>query len=110
MIHPLILSSRALSRPFSYLLMECSALRFVIRAWRFSGAWKTSKLPRQGGAAPESRFSIPGRTGVRVMTEVFPLERTAAAYDLMMSGKARFRVVLTTTGRLIAMETSSMSC
>jgi len=34
--------------------------------------------------------------GVRAMTEVFPLERAAEAYDLMMSGKARFRAVLTT--------------
>ncbi len=30
------------------------------------------------------------------MTQVFPLERAAEAYDLMMSGKARFRAVLTT--------------
>lgn len=36
-------------------------------------------------------------TGVRAMTEVFPLERAAEAYELMMSGKARFRAVLTTT-------------
>jgi D-arabinose 1-dehydrogenase-like Zn-dependent alcohol dehydrogenase len=36
-------------------------------------------------------------TGVRAMTEVFPLERTAEAYEHMMSGKARFRAVLTTT-------------
>ena len=35
-------------------------------------------------------------TGVRAMTEVFPLERAAEAYERMMSGKARFRVVLTT--------------
>ncbi len=34
-------------------------------------------------------------TGVRPMTEVFPLERAAEAYELMISGKARFRVVLT---------------
>jgi D-arabinose 1-dehydrogenase-like Zn-dependent alcohol dehydrogenase len=34
-------------------------------------------------------------TGVRSMNEVFPLERAAEAYDHMMSGKARFRVVLT---------------
>jgi D-arabinose 1-dehydrogenase-like Zn-dependent alcohol dehydrogenase len=34
-------------------------------------------------------------TGVRPMTEVFPLERAADAYDRMMSGEARFRVVLT---------------
>ena len=35
-------------------------------------------------------------TGVRSMNEVFPLERAAEAYERMMSGKARFRVVLTT--------------
>ena len=34
-------------------------------------------------------------TGVRPMTEVFPLERAAEADERMMSGKARFRVVLT---------------
>ena len=35
-------------------------------------------------------------SGVAAMTEVFPLERAAEAYERMMSGKARFRVVLTT--------------
>jgi len=35
-------------------------------------------------------------TGVRSMNEVYPLERVKEAYDQMMSGKARFRVVLTT--------------
>ena len=40
------------------------------------------------------RFSA--RTGVRPMTETFPLERAAEAYDRMMSNKARFRVVITT--------------
>src|SRR2546425_1543344 len=35
-------------------------------------------------------------SGVRAMTEVFPLERAAEAYEHMMSGKARFRAVLTT--------------
>src|SRR6266705_1064680 len=34
--------------------------------------------------------------GVRAMTEVFPLERAASAYERMLSGGARFRVVLTT--------------
>ena len=29
------------------------------------------------------------------MNEVFPFERVAEAYDRMMSGKARFRAVLT---------------
>jgi D-arabinose 1-dehydrogenase-like Zn-dependent alcohol dehydrogenase len=35
-------------------------------------------------------------TSVRAMNEVFPLERAAEAYEHMMSGKARFRAVLTT--------------
>ena len=35
-------------------------------------------------------------TGVRAMTEVFPLERAAEGYERMMSGKVRFRAVLTT--------------
>jgi len=35
-------------------------------------------------------------SGIRSMNEVFPLERAAEAYDHMMSGKARFRCVLTT--------------
>jgi D-arabinose 1-dehydrogenase-like Zn-dependent alcohol dehydrogenase len=40
------------------------------------------------------KFSV--LTGVRSMNEAFPLERVSEAYDRMMSGKARFRVVLTT--------------
>jgi len=35
-------------------------------------------------------------SGVRSMNEAFPLERAADAYERMVSGKARFRVVLTT--------------
>ncbi|HEV7499458.1 MAG TPA: alcohol dehydrogenase [Vicinamibacteria bacterium] len=34
-------------------------------------------------------------TGVRSMNELMPLEKASEAYDRMMSGKARFRVVLT---------------
>jgi D-arabinose 1-dehydrogenase-like Zn-dependent alcohol dehydrogenase len=30
-------------------------------------------------------------TGVRAMSEIFPLDPTAEAYEHMMSGKARFR-------------------
>lgn len=39
------------------------------------------------------RFSV--LTGVRPMIETYPLEKAAEAYDRMMSGKARFRVVIT---------------
>jgi len=34
-------------------------------------------------------------TGIRSMNETYPFERVAEAYDRMMSGKARFRAVLT---------------
>jgi D-arabinose 1-dehydrogenase-like Zn-dependent alcohol dehydrogenase len=48
------------------------------------------------GTAQDSQdtldFSV--LSGVRSMNEVYPLERVAEAYDRMMSGKARFRVVL----------------
>ena len=40
------------------------------------------------------RFSA--MTGVRPMTETFPLEKAPQAYDRMMSNQARFRVVITT--------------
>jgi D-arabinose 1-dehydrogenase-like Zn-dependent alcohol dehydrogenase len=35
-------------------------------------------------------------SGLRSMNEVYPIERVAEAYERMLSGKARFRVVLTT--------------
>jgi D-arabinose 1-dehydrogenase-like Zn-dependent alcohol dehydrogenase len=38
------------------------------------------------------------RFGVKPMNELFPLERAGDAYERMMSGAARFRVVLTTGG------------
>jgi filamentous hemagglutinin family protein len=43
----------------------------------------------------QDTLAFSARTGVRSMNEPFPLERVAEAYDRMMSGKARFRVVLT---------------
>ena len=50
-----------------------------------------------GGTGIESqdamRFSA--LTGVRPMVETMPLERAADAYDRMMAGDARFRIVLT---------------
>ena len=42
----------------------------------------------------EDTLKFSAMAGVRPMIETFPLERAAEAYDRMMSGKARFRVVL----------------
>jgi D-arabinose 1-dehydrogenase-like Zn-dependent alcohol dehydrogenase len=44
----------------------------------------------------QDTLSFSTLTGVRAMIEVYPLERASEAYERMMSGKARFRVVLTT--------------
>ena len=46
----------------------------------------------------QDTMSFCALSGVRSMNQVFPLEKAAEAYDLMMSGKARFRVVLTMQG------------
>jgi len=45
----------------------------------------------------QDTLSFSALTNVRAMTEVFPLERAADAYEHMMSGKARFRAVLSMT-------------
>jgi D-arabinose 1-dehydrogenase-like Zn-dependent alcohol dehydrogenase len=42
----------------------------------------------------QDTLAFSARSGVRSMNEVFPFEKVAEAYDRMMSGKARFRVVL----------------
>jgi D-arabinose 1-dehydrogenase-like Zn-dependent alcohol dehydrogenase len=52
--------------------------------------------PSGTGRDSEDTLRFCALTGVRAMVETFPLEEAAAAYDRMLSGKARFRVVLTT--------------
>jgi D-arabinose 1-dehydrogenase-like Zn-dependent alcohol dehydrogenase len=42
----------------------------------------------------EDTLKFSAMTGVRPMIETYPLERAAEAYERMMSGKARFRVVI----------------
>ena len=44
----------------------------------------------------EDTLAFSGLTGVHPMIETFPLEKAAEAYERMLSGKARFRMVLTT--------------
>jgi D-arabinose 1-dehydrogenase-like Zn-dependent alcohol dehydrogenase len=43
----------------------------------------------------EDTMQFSALTGVRPMIEKYPLEKAAEAYDRMISGRARFRVVLT---------------
>jgi D-arabinose 1-dehydrogenase-like Zn-dependent alcohol dehydrogenase len=47
------------------------------------------------GKDSEDTLRFSSLTGVRPMIERYPLEKAAEAYDQMISGRARFRVVLT---------------
>lgn len=44
----------------------------------------------------QDTLSFSALSGVRSMNEIFPLERATEAYERMMSGKVRFRALLTT--------------
>ncbi len=51
--------------------------------------------PSGTGMDSEDTLNFSSRSDVRPMIETFPLDKAPEAYDRMMSGKARFRVVLT---------------
>ena len=48
------------------------------------------------GMDSEDTLNFSSLTGVKARIETYPLEKAPEAFDRMMSGKARFRVVLTT--------------
>ena len=64
--------------------LDLLAKRAAVRGW-YSGT----------GADSEDTLRFSQQQGVRSMNEIFPLSRAQSAYERMMSGKARFRVVLT---------------
>ncbi|PYP41888.1 MAG: alcohol dehydrogenase [Gemmatimonadetes bacterium] len=61
-----------------------------------SGRRKVMGWPSGSSADSQDTLAFAARNGVKPMNELLPLERVSEAYDRMMSGKARFRVVLTT--------------
>ncbi len=69
--------------------MQVSPLFLLLGCRTIKGWYSGTSIDSQDTLA----FSA--RTGVRSMNESYPLERVSEAYDRMMSGKARFRVVLT---------------
>jgi D-arabinose 1-dehydrogenase-like Zn-dependent alcohol dehydrogenase len=69
--------------------MQVSPLSLLMGCRSVKGWYSGTSIDSQDTLA----FSM--RAGVRPMIESYPLERVAEAYDRMMSGKARFRVVLT---------------
>jgi D-arabinose 1-dehydrogenase-like Zn-dependent alcohol dehydrogenase len=63
--------------------LELLRKRAAVRGW-YSGT----------GVDSEDTLLFSQRHKIASMNEVYPLEQAQAAYDRMMSGKARFRVVL----------------
>jgi len=70
--------------PFSITSLQLIMARKTIQGWP-SGTAKDS----------EDTLQFSALSGVRPMIEKFPLEKAAEAYDQMMSGRVRFRAVLT---------------
>jgi D-arabinose 1-dehydrogenase-like Zn-dependent alcohol dehydrogenase len=68
--------------------LEVSALALLMGRRAVEGWYSGTSIDSQETLA----FSV--QSGVRSMNEVYPLERAAEGYERMMSGKARFRVVL----------------
>jgi D-arabinose 1-dehydrogenase-like Zn-dependent alcohol dehydrogenase len=68
--------------------LETSPLLLLMGRRSIEGWYSGTSIDSQETLA----FSL--QAGVRSMNEVYPLERAAEAYERMMSGKARFRVVL----------------
>ena len=63
----------------------------LIRARRSIQGW-----PSGTAIDSEDTLAFSALSGVRPIIETMPLERAAEAYERMMSGAARFRMVLTT--------------
>ena len=77
------------------LVIGAAASMQVSPLWLLSGCRAIKGWYSGTSIDSEDTLAFSVRTGVRSMNETFPLERVAEAYDRMMSGKARFRVVLT---------------
>jgi D-arabinose 1-dehydrogenase-like Zn-dependent alcohol dehydrogenase len=71
--------------------LQVSPLPLILGCRSIKGWYSGNAIDSQDTLA----FSV--LAGVRSMNEIFPLEQVVQAYDRMMSGKARFRVVLTMT-------------
>jgi D-arabinose 1-dehydrogenase-like Zn-dependent alcohol dehydrogenase len=61
-----------------------------------SGRRSVNGWPSGSSIDSQDTLSFSVLSGVRSMNEIFPLEKAPEAYEQMMSGKARFRAVLTT--------------
>jgi len=69
--------------------MTISPLQLLLESQDVKGWYAGTSIDSQ------DTLAFAALTGVRSMNEVFPMERAGEAYDRMLSGRARFRVVLT---------------
>src|SRR5262249_21118132 len=69
--------------------LEASPLTLLMGRRSIEGWYSGTSIDAQ------ETLAFSAQSGVRSMNEKYPLEQAAEAYDRMMSGKARFRVVLT---------------
>jgi alcohol dehydrogenase len=69
--------------------LEVPSVQLLLKSQSVKGWYSGTAIDSQETLA----FSV--LSGVRPMNETFPLERASEAYERMMSGKARFRAVLT---------------
>jgi D-arabinose 1-dehydrogenase-like Zn-dependent alcohol dehydrogenase len=70
--------------------MEVAPLSLIAGCRTIEGWYSGTSIDAQ------ETLAFSAQSDIRSMNEAFPLERAAEAFDRMMSGKARFRVVLTT--------------
>ncbi len=70
--------------------LQISPLQLIMGKQSVEGCYSGTSIDSEDALS----FSV--LSGVRSMNEVYPLERASEAYEHMISGKARFRVVLTT--------------
>jgi D-arabinose 1-dehydrogenase-like Zn-dependent alcohol dehydrogenase len=77
------------------LVVGAAASMEVSPLWLLSGCRSVKGWYSGTSIDAEDTLAFSARSGVRPMSETFPLDRVSEGYDRMMSGKARFRVVLT---------------
>jgi len=75
----------AADTPLQFNAVQAISFRSGVRAW-YSGTSMDS----------QDTLAFSSLSGVRPMTQVFPLEKYQEAYDAMMNGTVRFRSVITT--------------
>ena len=77
-------------------VVGASADPFAVSSISLIGAQRTIVGWASGTSKDsEDTLKFAAQTGVRAMIETFPIERAAEGYEKMMTGKVRFRAVLT---------------